>query len=153
MKRFLILVSFLAACHSSNNAVDIEAEKKAILAIHEDQRKAHIGKDISLLLRDSSTDYIEVNRGLIKKPTYAENYKRFKSYFDEVDFVKWDDASPPVISFSDDATMATSVVDKLVITRHRAGNNQLDTTHYAWLAVFKKINGKWQLHRMGSTNN
>ncbi len=153
MKRFLILAYFFAACHHSNIPVDIEVEKKAILAIHEDQRKSHIEKDILLLLRDSSTDYIEVNRGLIKKPTYAESYKRFKSYFDEVDFIKWDDVSPPIISFSEDATMATSVVDKLVITRRKSENNQLDTTHYAWLAVFKKINGKWQLHRMGSTNN
>jgi hypothetical protein len=39
----------------------------------------------------------------------------------------------------------------LVIIK-RKSDNKLDTAHFAWLAVFKKKNGKWQLHRMGSTN-
>lgn len=105
-----------------------------------------------LLLRDSSFDYIEVNRGLIKSPSQRESYQRFEAYFDQVEFMKWDDVAPPVISFSDDATMATSVVDKLVVTRRISDNNRLDTARYAWLAVFKKVNGKWYMHRMGSTN-
>ena len=95
---------------------------------------------------------MEVNRGLIKKPSYSNSRKRFQSYFDAVDFIKWDDVSPPIFSFSDDGTMATSIVDKLVINKNKQEGNRLDTTHYAWLAVYKKINGKWRMHRMGSTN-
>lgn len=151
MKYFLILFSLLAIAQSCSDHFDLEAEKKAILTIHDEQRKAHMEKNISLLLRDSLTDYIEVNRGVVRKPTYAESFKRFKSYFDAVDFIKWDDITPPIISFSEDGTMATSIVDKLVITRSKS-ENRFDTTHYAWLAVFKKIDGKWQMHRMGSTN-
>ena len=152
MKNLLILISMLASGYSCTKHPDLEAEKKAILTIHDEQRKAHIEKDVSLLLRDSSADYIEVNRGVVKKLTYSENYKRFKSYFDAVNFVKWDDVSRPIISFSEDATMATSVVNKVVTTRSISEDNQLDTTYYSWLAVYKKVNGKWQLHRMGSTN-
>lgn len=145
----LFLIYTLQACQSKP---DFDAEKKEILAIHNDQQKAHLEKNIALLLGDSSIDYIEVNRGLVKKPAYTENFKRFKAYFETVDFIKWEDTSPPIISISDDATMATSVVEKIVITRSKSEDHKLDTTHYAWLAVFKKINGKWQLHRMGSTN-
>lgn len=122
------------------------------MILHNEQRQAHMEKNVSLLFRDSLTDYIEVNRGLIKKPTNSESRNKFQSYFDSVDFIKWDDVSSPIFSFSDDGTMATTVVDKLVITRSKSGGNRFDTSHYAWLAVYKKINGKWRMHRMGSTN-
>lgn len=143
---------FLITQQSCYNRPDFEAEKKAIMILHDQQRKAHIQKNVALLFGDSLTDFIEVNRGTIRKPTREESMKRFQSYFDAVDFVKWDDVSPPVFSFSDDATMATTVVDKLVITKLKSGNGRLDTTHFAWLSVYKKYNGQWQLHRIGSTN-
>ncbi len=130
----------------------MEAEKKDILAIHEQQRKAHFEKNARLLLGDSSSDYIEINRGVVKSPSYTESLTKFESYFNAVDFLNWDDAAPPIISFSDDATMATVVVEKFVVVRNKTENNKIDTSHYAWLAIFKKANGKWQLHRMGSTN-
>jgi len=145
----LLLLLMVQACKSRP---DIEAEKKVILEIHDQQRKAHFEKNPKLLLGDSSVDYIEVNRGVVRKPSYTENIKKFESYFNSVDFIKWDDVSPPIISFSDDATMATAVVDKIVVVRNKEEGNKLDTTQYAWLAIFKKVNGKWQLHRMVSTN-
>lgn len=131
---------------------DYDAEKKAIMLLHNEQKRAHIEKNVSLLLKDKHTDYIEVNRGLIRKPTNAESRKRFQSYFNEVDFIKWDDVSPPIISFSDDATIATTIVEKLVITKSKIEDNRIDTAQFAWLAVYKKINGQWQLHIMASTN-
>jgi hypothetical protein len=152
MKYHIYIIALLSVGQSCNDRVDLEAEKKEILILHNEQRKAHMEKNVSLLLGDSLTDYIEVNRGLIKKPSYSDSRKRFQSCFDSVDFIKWDDVSPPVFSFSDDGTMATSVVDKLVITKNKQEGNRLDTSQYAWLAVYKKINGKWRLHRMGSTN-
>lgn len=150
--QIFIITLLLFVGQSCNSSVDLEEEKKAIMTLHNEQRQAHMEKNVSLLIKDSLTDNIEVNRGLIKKPTYSDSRKRFQSYFDAVDFIKWDDVSPPIFSFSDDATMATTIVDKLVITRSKFEGNHLDTSHYAWLAVYKKINGKWRMHRMGSTN-
>lgn len=152
MNKKLFLIILLATGFSCTTHPDLESEKKALLAIHEGQRKAHFEKNAAGLLRQSSEDYTEVNKGLVKRPAYNESLSRFTSYFDAVDFVKWDDVSPPIISFSDDASMATMVVEKLVIIRNKSENNRLDTTHYAWLAVYKKVNRKWELHRMGSTN-
>lgn len=153
MKSFFYFTGLLyIALQSCSSPVDYEAEKNAILVLHNEQRQAHMEKNVSLLFKDSLTDYLEVNRGLIKKPAPADMKKRFQAYFDAVDFVKWDDANPPVFSFSDDATMATTVVDKLVITKDKHDNDRLDTFHYAWLAVYKKMDGTWRLHRMGSTS-
>lgn len=148
----LAFVLLCFAAPSCSSLVDQEAEKEAIMVLHNEQRQAHMEKNVSLLFKDSLTDYIEVTRGLIKMPSNTDLKKRFQSYFDAVDFVKWDDVTPPVFSFSDDGTMATTVVDKLVITKDKLNNDRLDTTHYAWLAVYQKTGGKWRLHRMGSTN-
>jgi hypothetical protein len=149
--KIYFVVTFIVATQSCKTSADFEAEKQAIMMLHDQQRKAHMERSAELLASDSLIDYIEVNRGLIKSPSRSESLKRFRAYFNSVEFVKWDDVSPPVISFSDDATMATTVVDKLVITK-RISDSKFDTAHYAWLAVFKKTNGEWQLHRMGSTN-
>jgi hypothetical protein len=142
----------LLAGQACRQRVDLEKEKDALMMLHEQQRQAHLSKNVSLLLGDNLTDYVEVNRGVIGRPKNSESKKRFQSYFNSVDFVSWDDVTPPVFTFSDDGTMATSVVDKVVITRSTSQPAQVDTAYYAWLAVFKKVDGKWKMHRMGSTN-
>lgn len=152
MNYSLSVIITLVAIQSCQVRPDWDAERKAILSIHEQQRTAHFEKNAAALFGDSTADYIEVNRGIIKRPTYAENLRKFKAYFSAVDFIAWDDITPPVISFSDDATMATLVAEKFVVVRVKADEDRLDTTRFAWLAVFKKSNGKWRLHRMGSTN-
>lgn len=143
------LLVFITSCQPKPN---LEAEKKAIIAIHNTQQRAHLEKNVQLLWPDSLVDYIEVNRGQVKQPSQAENLSKFKAYFNAVDFLAWEDSSPPIISFSDDASMATSVVSKRVITKSKTAPFNIDTTQFAWLAVFKKVKGQWQLHRMGSTN-
>src|SRR5215213_2838674 len=145
----LTLLLILDACKTQPN---LEKEKQAILILHENQKKAHFEKNVSLLLADSSSDFVEVNRGLVKKLNRDESVRRFQAYFNAVDFVKWDDEKPPIFRFSDDATMATTVVEKLVITKQKFEANRLDTAHYAWLAVYKKNNEKWQMVQIVSTN-
>ncbi len=149
--KILLSAICLAGIQSCMDHPDLEKEKKAILALHNEQKKAHLEKDIDLLLGDGSDDFIEVNRGVVKKPTREESRTRFQSYFDAVDFVKWDDVSPPVFSFSDDATMATTIVQKIVITKQKLENNRLDTAYYAWLAIYQKNKDKWKMTRMAST--
>ncbi|HUR31626.1 MAG TPA: hypothetical protein VMZ69_09345 [Saprospiraceae bacterium] len=147
----ILLISCLG-CTKKNTLPDLEAEKESLMLLQNEQRQAHMEKNVELLLDEDYDDYLEVNRGFVRKPTRAESTKRFQSYFDAVDFIKWDDVAPPVFSFSDDGTMATSVVDKIVITKLKEEGNRLDTAHFAWLVVYKKENDKWHMHRMGSTN-
>ncbi len=148
----LQLALILVLGSSCNNRPNLAEETKAILVLHDEQRKAHVEKNVALLVNHDSADFTVVNHGLVTKPTKEESTKRFQAYFDAVDFIKWDDVSSPVFSFSDDATMATTIVEKLVITRQKQEGNRLDTVRYAWLAVYKKSNGKWEMDRMASTN-
>ena len=153
MKRYFLMIAAIALSgQSCHNTVNPDKEKEAIMVIHNEQRKAHMEKNPDLLLRDVLQDYIEVNRGVVRMPTHAESFARFESYFNSVDFLKWDDEAEPVFSFSDDGTMASTVVQKLVVTRDKTGSNRIDTAHYAWLAVYRKVDGKWGLQSMASTN-
>lgn len=152
MKIVFLTIFALLILQSCQNKPNFEQEKQAIMTLHNKQQKAHLEKDAFLLMGDSGPDFIEINRGAIKKPRKEESIKKFQSYFDAVEFVKWDDIGAPVFSFSDDATMATTVVNKIVITKQKNENNRLDTAYYAWLAVYQKTNGQWQLQTIASTN-
>lgn len=150
--KLTLFVLAVAAIHSCKTKPDLEAEKKALMVLHNKQRQAHFEKNADLLLENNSVDFIEINRGEINSPSKDESKKKFRSYFDAVDFVKWDDITPPVFSFSDDATIATAAVNKLVVVKLKQENNKLDTAYFAWLAIYRKTNGKWEMHRMVSTN-
>jgi len=147
-----VVLSIFFSCQSEKSRPDLKTEINSILKLHNEQRRAHIEKNVDLLLKHNYADFYEVNRGMINKPSREESTKRFQSYFDAVDFVKWDDVTPPVFSFSDDATMATTLVNKIVITKQKTENDRLDTMYYAWLAVYKKVNGEWIMTSIASTN-
>jgi hypothetical protein len=78
----------------------------------------------------------------------------FDAYFKSVKFIRWDDKRPPEIRFSDDASVAYVAVEKLVELegRNAAGKKFIDTAHYAWISVYRKINGNWKLDAIASTN-
>jgi hypothetical protein len=133
------------------STVDYNSEKKELLKLHQMQREAHLEKNAAKLVSQFSDDFISVNRGAINKPTKEESIAKFSQYFQAVDFICWDDIHPPTFNFSVDATMATSIVDKLVIIKDRQ-NNKIDTTIYCWIAVYKKHKNKWTLAQMASTD-
>jgi hypothetical protein len=147
----LILLLLFGVC-SCKTGPDFEKEKQEILILHHNQQRAHLEKNVSLLTGDSSMEFIEVNRGMVKRPSNEQTAQKFQAYFNAVDFIKWEDVNPPVFHFSDDGSMATTVVEKLVITRQKEDNNRMDTAHYAWLSVYRKIKGKWQMQAIASTN-
>jgi hypothetical protein len=147
--QLLFIAGLLSSCNS-NLKPNLEVEKTAIMKIHVEQQKAHMEKNAELLLSQNDGTFYEVNRGKIKSPSRQESINKFTAYFESVDFIKWDDVTPPIFSFSNDATMATTIVNKIVITRHKA-DSKIDTTFFAWLSVYKKENGVWRMESIAST--
>ncbi|MHC4379142.1 MAG: hypothetical protein ACYS26_21285, partial [Planctomycetota bacterium] len=110
------------------------AHTKEILALHNAQRGYHFQKDSIAFANQFSDQFISVNRGLISTPSKEETISRYNSYFSSVDFVKWDDLNEPFIKFSDDGTMAYTVVDKIVQVNYNADDGSVltDSTYFAW---------------------
>lgn len=134
---------------------DFEAEKQRLLQLHAAQQKAHLEENAEAFVEQFAENMMAVNRGKITFTPKADALKRFRGYFDTVTFIKWEDAAPPQIFFSDDASMAWMAVDKLVVLTYKNEQQQTveETTHFAWVSIFKKQpDGNWKIACNVSTN-
>ncbi len=151
---FLLLVAivFFAGCTSK---ADLGKETKRLLALHQEQQDAHLHKDAKQFVEQFADKMLSVNRGRISVTVKDSALKRFQNYFAQVQFSKWEDATPPVVEFSADASMAYMVVDKLVVIMYKNEENKTmeETTRFAWVSVFKKqADGEWKIVCNISTN-
>lgn len=156
MRLLIILgISYLAifAC-AEPRGFDKEGEKAKILELHNLQRDYHFKKDSLAFVNQLSDDFISVNRGEITQPERAETLARYHAYFSSVEFVKWDDVSEPIIKFSEDGSLAYTIVDKIVRTRYKnkAGEEVEGETHFAWTAIYRKTAEGWKIENVSSTN-
>lgn len=150
MKYFsLILTTLIIACSQKNTTAD----EQAIRDILKRDQQAHLEKNAELLLSNISLDFIEVNRGVVKRPTYEESTVRFTNYFNSVNFLTWEDIENPIIRFSDDGSLAYVIVQKRVITTP-IDNPTLsaDTSDFAWVSIMRKSEGRWKVECIASTN-
>ena len=147
------LVIFLTACQESQSFDEASATQE-ILDLHHVQRAYHFEKKAEEFAGMMSADFISVNGGIVSRPTYEENLQRFGNYFGSVEFIKWDDLSEPVIRFSEDGSLAYTIVDKEVILQYETeeGNMLKDTTHFAWTAIYRKGKDGWKIESIASTN-
>jgi len=154
MKYFFIPMFFcliLTSCSNTDkNGKDIEAIKNLL----QQERKAHFRKDADLFVSEFAADVIQVNKGIVSQSSREENRKRFKTYFNDVNFIKWDDVTEPIIKFSEDYSLAYAIVQKLVILERKDSVGKIinDTANFAWTSVYRKQQNEWKLECNISTN-
>ena len=127
---------------------------KEIMRIDGMQRTYHFQKMAEEFARQLSEDHISVNRGRITSLSFDENVVRLNKYFEVVDFVKWDDLAPPQIRFSDDLSLAYTIVDKEVVVTYQddSGEELTELTHFAWVAIYRRSGDTWTIECVASTN-
>ena len=124
-----------------------------ILRMHEEQKTAHLTYNAELLIGDSPIRPITIQRGNVIQRTREEDLDRFKSYFGSFKFLEWEDIRPPIIRVSKDGSMATKIVQKRVrgTSKDKDGKDISEHVVYAWLEVLEKVDGKWRLVTIAST--
>jgi hypothetical protein len=149
-----ITISFLLLLNACNNGTDTNADKDAILALLQQERKAHFNKDVNLFMSEFAEGMYSVNKGLVDAASTDEQKKKIQSYFDAVEFIKWDDVAEPIINFSEDHSMAYAIVQKQVLLERKdsSGISFTDTTSYAWTSIYQKQNNEWKIVCNTSTN-
>ncbi len=150
----LLLIVAVVSCQSPDNTkLALQAEQD-IIELHERQREMHFAKDYTEFVDMFTEDFLSINRGYARVPSREENLEMFKGYFETVVFEKWDDLSPPVIRFSDDYQTAYTSVRKEVVIKYSFNTRDTlrERTEYAWLTVYRKIDGKWKVDAISSTN-
>lgn len=150
---FTLIFLTLSSCNDGKK-VDFESEKEKILKLHNAQRDYHFNKDSIAFANQLSKNFISVNKGVISSPKKSETISRYHAYFSSVEFLEWDDVSDPIIKFSDDGTMAYTIVDKIVAVsrQNENGDSIKGKTHFAWTAIYKKYGDQWQIDCATSTN-
>jgi hypothetical protein len=149
-----VLALIVSVSCSRIHQISLEDEEKAILEIHHALRDYHFEKDSIKFANQLADHFISVNHGNISTPSREELISRYNSYFSSVEFEQWDDLTEPVIRFADDASMAYSVVDKIVVVTYPDddGKTIRGTTHFAWTAIYRKYEGEWKIDCVTSTN-
>jgi formylglycine-generating enzyme required for sulfatase activity len=151
--------------HASDNAVEhvgfrcamtspVQSEAvNELLRLHYEARAAHFNRDAKSLLGDVADDYVNVDAGQVKRLERDANLKRMQSYLDASTFLEWDDITPPIIRVSDDSTMAYVINHKKVrrLAKDKDGKMHEAAEVFAWVANFRKIDGKWKLAMVAST--
>ena len=154
--KILLLTLFLFLFLSCNRTkeISISDEKDKILKLHNEQRNYHFNKDSIAFANQLSDNFISINKGKISSPKREETISRYNGYFSSVEFVKWDDVSEPIIKFSDDGSMAYTIVDKIVVVTYKDenGNTLESKTHFAWTAIYKKYEDEWKIDCVTSTD-
>ena len=153
-KLTLLLSLLLIQSCGTTKPVDLEKEKEKILAMHHAQRNYHFNKDSLAFANQLSDNFISVNKGMISRPKREETITRYNGYFSSVKFVKWDDLAEPIIKFSDDGSMAYTIVDKIVTLTYQDENDSTieGSTHFAWTTIYKKYDEEWKIDCVTSTN-
>lgn len=150
---YILILSLLVVSCKTQTQFDYDKEKQAILTLHNKQRDYHFNKDSIAFANQLSNNFISVNRGDITHPKLKETISRYHHYFSAVEFINWDDMSEPIIRFSDDGTLAYTIVDKLVKLKYsdEKGKATYDSTRFAWTTIYKKDNDEWKIDCVTST--
>lgn len=152
---FLTFTSIIvfSSCSKEYTQQDRAKDIAVLLKENETARNAHMLGDAKMLTAGIADTMISVNRGQITKSSNKEVYERFKNYFKNIEYIKWEDLEDPVINISDDGTMAEILYKKIILVRSKneKGEWEKGAVLFAWSANHKKINGVWKIISNTST--
>ena len=120
----------------------------ALRAVLQAEREAHLTRDTARFVAGFADSMASVNRGVVRRQAREDYRARFQSYFDAVTFEAWDDRAAPRIEISEDGTLAYAIVEKTVRTRDA---DTTATTEFAWVSIYRKVDGRWLLECNVST--
>lgn len=141
----------LAGCRADVGPAPFDRARaeEALRDVLRQERDAHLARDATRFVAGFADSMTSVNRGVVSRLSREDYRARFQSYFDAVTFEAWDDRAPARILMSDDGTLATVVVEKTVRTRE---GDEVATTEFAWVSVYRHAGGRWRLECNASTN-
>ncbi len=148
MKRIQVLIpvfcvlSMVAGC---DKAVDVEAEKIALLRIHLIDSHAHMENDVPALIKTIPEEFIYVGDGQIARQSRDEIRDFFTGYLDGAEYEKYEDLQVPHAEVSADGTMGW-VISRQAVTRTEPdgeGGTRTRSFTYAGIMTYEKIGRKW----------
>lgn len=166
---WLIVCASLMACSQSQQTgepadtpppapvVNLDAERAELLKLQAREQEAHLSEQPALLVNMMNDTLCQIKNGEVKYFSKDDMTDRLVKYFYSVEFVRWDDIKPPVITLSPDGTMAHVLIQKdvEVILADRDKPTR-ERTEFAWTELWKKnpdaSGGRWKLYSVTTTD-
>ncbi len=152
-KHFLFFFAGMLFILSCKQEPDLQHCRAEILDLHRQAIQAHLEKDAGFFTRDLAEGYFSVGNGVIRYPSNKEINRQFSSYLNNTEFTDYRDLEDPVIGFSDDGSLAWSIVRVHVAGKRKMVDDsvrQFDTT-WAWITLYKRERDRWL--RMGEVSS
>jgi hypothetical protein len=152
--RTVILLSLAALAGCAGRArPDLAADEAEIARLLAGARTAHLEKRADLLTSGFADSVVVVQRGEVRVQRPDSMRRRLQAYFDRSTFQAWDDIEPPRIRVSPDGRMAYAIVHKRVrlTAPDSTGAVVSDHTVFAWVELYEKLEGRWRLVGVAST--
>ena len=144
MKTILLLIAAVLLL-SCQQRVDREKIREEILGIHQELIKAHLEKNLELLVHNLSDTYISVKNGDILRPDKDEVRAGLTDYITNTTFTEYIDLQEPVIGLSDDGTVAWAIVQVKVKGYQKQEDAPDRETDFicAWLTIYRRVKNDW----------
>jgi hypothetical protein len=136
---------------------DGDQARGQILALHDQDRRAHLEGDADLLV-SGMADYIwEASRGRLNRLARTDVRDRFAAYFNGVRYTVWDDLVQPHVAVAADGSTAWLAVhiEAALSPRDESGqtadNGPQRTFESSWIATYEKQHGTWLMVGISSS--
>ena len=143
----IIIGSGLSILSCTQSKVDLQKEISVLAELQKQEQRAHLEEQPALLVNMLNDTLTQIKNGEVSYFTKDQMTERFISYFESVEFIKWEDTGPPVFTISDDGSMAHILVQKHVVVdieQDTAGTRE--TTNFAWTEMWRKKEGRWKMY-------
>ncbi|MEQ1762937.1 MAG: hypothetical protein ABL984_07325 [Pyrinomonadaceae bacterium] len=130
------------------------ADHFELLRFHEAQKTAHLSYDADRFVEMFADKLTQIQGGRVFERSRAQSLDRFKKYFSSYQFKEWEDTAAPTIKISKDGTLAYKIVQKRVRGTYTYGDGKTEEDHtvFAWIEVWEKIDGRWKVTAIASTD-
>lgn len=149
--RFLVL-SLCILMEACTPRESVDDDVSILMEFQEQERTAHLQKDVSLLVEMLHDTVCQIKDGKVTYLTKDEMASRFRQYFGMVEFIRWENSNPPLVTLSDDHSLAHVLVQRHVELVLKDSVLTSEITDFAWTELWKKKNDKWRLYTITTTD-
>lgn len=143
----------LICCLLILTATAYTSDRARLLAVHEDDRRAHLTGNADLLAQNMAEEVWEARNGTVGRFSREDARKMFAAYFATVKYVEWKDTKPVQVFLSPDGKMAWMLVAVEATVQASGKNGEATTRRFtsSWIATYGKKDGRWKLTGISST--
>lgn len=150
--RFLLLLVLCMVIEACVPREGVDNDVAILMEFQVQERKAHLEKDVSQMVEMMHDTVCQIKGGTVTYFTKDQMARRFGQYFSMVEFIKWEDSNPPVLTLSQDHSLAHVLVQRHVELVVKDSVSTVEKTDFAWTELWKKKNDRWRLYTITTTD-